>query len=143
MKQLICLLALVGLLFTSQQIFAQKNNKADYVKTQKIRKPGEARTIEQPLDSKTPAEKANILTGRMTQELVLTKAQAVKVYDINLETVAKVKELRDSRSQDPHAFRRALKDTYRKADSRITSLLDVSQNQKYQAIKRKLREMRN
>lgn len=82
-----------------------------------------AKTAQEPVARKSAAERAEMQTKRMTEELKLTADQAAKIQAINLETAQKADAVR--------ADQKAVAELKAQKEEKITSVLTEEQKAQY------------
>lgn len=88
--------------------------------------------------SKTPEERAKMLTDKMKEKLTLTDAQYQSVYDINLKYAQKSDELMKG-SEDKQAKMQEFKSLQESKDKELKAVLTADQDKKYDEIKAQLK----
>lgn len=117
MKKMIKQLTAVGLICAGMVFSAQAQEK-------------------KPESKKTPEEKAEMLTKKMTKELELTSEQQTKVSKVNLESA---KEM-DALKKELQAIKEKKKALKEKRDTDLKSILTPEQHQKYKELQAERRE---
>ena len=91
-------------------------------------------------NKKSPEEMAKQQTEWMKKELKLSAEQEHKIYNINLETVKKMRQMRERHSGNREAMQEEMKVTRRQKDKEMKEALTKEQ---YELYKKKLAERRN
>lgn len=96
---------------------------------------------------KTPEQRAENTTKRLSKKLALTAEQSANIKDINLAAAQKVDALRtDAKTQranktfDVKAFREQMMQVQKERDTQITAQLNDTQKVGYQDLKKKAQE---
>lgn len=84
-------------------------------------------------EHKTPEERANGLTNRMTEKLGLTEDQKAKVYAINVDMAKKNDEIRHNTALTKEDRRAQLKANYLERKSQYKTVLTAEQFAKYES----------
>ncbi len=93
----------------------------------------------QDLGKKTPEERAQKHTDKLTKELSLSDEQSKQVYSAFLSQAQQMEALK-STDTDKKAKREQMKSIWQNTDATISSLLDKDQSVKYEKFKEKRKE---
>ncbi len=90
---------------------------------------------------KTPEERAERFSGRLSDELNLSAEQKSKVYDIMLSHCTKADEIRAAET-DKESRKSQIKSLRKSTDSQIQSILSEEQKMKFNELKQNIKEKR-
>ncbi len=143
MKQILCILALVGCMCFAQDSFAQKSKKAKKTTTEKVRKDGVVKSIDATATKgASTAERAQKATAKLVTALSLNARQKEDVYKINMATAEKISALRATRDSDVRGFKKGVKAAFKAQDTGIQKILNGDQLAKYKKMKKDLKAAR-
>lgn len=96
MKKLFFTLALLGFIFTTQQATFAQTTKKNKDKKEQHSTP---KTQHKVIKYETQEQRAEVLTNSLVKKLNLTEEQKSKVYEVNLQHVQKMDELRNQKAK--------------------------------------------
>ena len=91
---------------------------------------------------KTPEERAQMMTEKMTAKLDLSNEQAKKIYQINLETAQKMHVIKQNKTEDADktVFRAQMKELHQNHQTQLKAVLNAAQLEKWEAMKEERKE---
>ncbi len=85
--------------------------------------------------SRTPEERAELMTNRMVKDLALTNEQAAKLKEVNLAQAKEMEAIRSSQAEDRKENREEAKAVVSSTEEKYKEILTPEQFEKYQKNK--------